>query len=136
MSEFFFDKALDNEETIFLSIIPPKLEKHPMTLDITPIMATILEFIVKVGKEEKVTFKELIESAKFLEGNQNLTETRLRQVLESIRTDLQKMGTVNGLLILPNCVILKADIQTKNQEESEDLLDFIYRDLVQDKFNN
>lgn len=136
MSEFFFDKALDNEETIFLSIIPPKLEKHPMTLDITPIMATILEFIVKVGKEEKVTFKELIESAKFLEGNQNLTETRLRQVLESIRTDLQKMGTVNGLLILPNCVILKANIQTKNQEESEDLLDFIYRDLVQDKFNN
>lgn len=136
MSEFFFDKALDNEETIFLSIMPPKLEKHPMTLDITPIMATILEFIVKVGKEEKVTFKELIESAKFLEGNQNLTETRLRQVLESIRTDLQKMGTVNGLLILPNCVILKADIQTKNQEESEDLLDFIYRDLVQDKFNN
>lgn len=136
MSEFLFDKALDNEDTIFLSIVPPKLEKHPMTLDITPIMATILEFIIKVGKEKKVTFKEIIESAKFLEGNQNLTETRLRQILESIRTDLQRMSTVNGLLILPNCVILKADIQIKNQEESEDLLDFIYRDLVQDKFNN
>lgn len=133
MSEFFFDKNQETEGCIFLNIVPPKLEKHPLTLDITPIMATVLEFIVKAGVEQKVTFNELIENAKFLEGNQNLTEIKLRQVLEHIRLDLQRMGIVNGILILPNCAILKADIQIKNKDDSDDLLDFIYRDLVQDK---
>lgn len=134
MNEFFFDKNTNKKETMLLSIVPPKLEKHPLTLDISPIMATVLEFIAKTGIEKKVLFNEIIENARFLEGNQNLTEFKLRQVLEQIRVDLQKLGITNGLLILPNCVILKADIQLKNAEEDEDLLDFVYRDLLQDKF--
>ncbi len=132
MKDFYFDKTKD-EEPVTLTVVPPKLEKNPITLNITPLMATILELIVNFGNDKKVTFKELIEKAQELEGNKNLTQQKLRQVLENIRDYFQKLGTTNGLLILPNHVVLQAKIEVQKNEESDDLLDFIYRDLVQDK---
>lgn len=136
MKENFFDKGKEEDTRVFLSLMPPQLIKGPLTLNIKPIIATILEFMLKnFDNQTKASFEEIIEGVKFLEGNQNLTVEKLKIFLDDIRNHLQTLGVINGLLILSNCAVLKADLHFVDKSDSEDdLLDFIYRDLVQDKY--